>query len=533
MPRKAHTIQFSRRGFIKVMTPVTTAAALGPFLWTRRTGAQTQRPVVIIYGSPIDTLDPHNHIATALESVQGNMFEQAVEMSSPIDPINGWKPLLATSWKRLDPLRMQFKLREGVKFHNGEDFDAEAVKFTIDRIHGRVHKEFRGAVLSYYEIIDRAEPVDKYTVNLITRRPDPILVNRMSGFHTRVVPPRYYAANLPAHVATNPVGSGPYRFVSWARDGDLVMEANEQYWGGAPEIKKIIFRTAAEPSVRVSALLAGDADLSHGVPPEEVEFINRSGKTHVSMTASNRVAFWRLERFKPPMNNQKVRQAMNYAANVDGLLKTVYAGMGKRVSTFIGAWQFGYDDRIPFYPYDLAKARQLLKESGLPLPIEVNIHTIPSRYPKEKDMAEGLGAELTKLGPDYAKVKVTVRELGTHLKNQNACEYDGILTNSWGNWMFDADMMLFPWLHSRKPTDMGAACVPAKPEWDKLIDDARTTLEPERRKQLYSELQRQIWDDPPVVFGHHVADIMGVSNRLVWNVRQDEMIWLKEARYKK
>ncbi len=528
------TVQIARRGFIQVATRAAAVAAVGPFILPGKTLAQAQKPVVIIYGVPIDTLDPHNHIATWIESITGNMFEQPVEMSSPIDPVNGWKPLLATSWKRLNPLTMQFKLREGVKFHNGEELTSEAVKFTIDRIHGRVHKEFKGTVLSFYRIIDRAEPVDKYTVNVITTQPDPILLNRMSGFHTRIVPPKYYGTNLPAHVATNPVGSGPYRFVSWVKDGDLVMEANDQYWGGAPEVKRIIFRTAPEPSVRVSALLAGDADLAHAVPVEEIEFINKSGKAYVSHTASNRIALWRLERFKPPMNNQKVRQAMNYGANMEGLLKTVYGGMGKRVSTMVGAWHFGFDDTIPFYPYDPGKARQLLKESGLPLPIQVNFHTIQGRYPKDRDMAEGMAAELSKLGKDYVQTKVTLYEWGTHLKRQDACENDGITHNSWGNWMFDADMILYPHLRQPMPTgDPAGACRPTKPEWYGLIDEARTTLDQEKRKKIYSELQKQLRDDPPYVFGHHVADIMGVSNRLVWKVRQDEMVWLKEARFKK
>ena len=147
-------------------------------------------------------------------------------------------------------------------------------------------------------------------------------------------------------------------------------------------------------------------------------------------------------------------------------------------------------------------------------------------------MAEGVGAELEKLGRDYLRTRVTVRELGTHGKRQNACENDGITTVSWGNWMFDADMIFYPWIHSRKPTDPGAACVPSKPEWDRLLDEGRTTLDAGKRRQIYGELQRQMWEDPPFVFGHHVADIMGVSTRLTWKVRQDEMIWLKEARFK-
>lgn len=531
---KLPTIHIDRRGFIQVATKAVVASAVGPFVLRKVSFAQ-QKPVVIVYGVPFNTLDPHGHVATWLESILGNMFEQPVEMSSPIDPINGWKPLLATSWKRIDDLTMQFKLREGVRFHNGEEFTSEAIKFNIDRIQGRVHPDFKGWVLSYYEIIDRAEPVDKYTVNVITKRPDPILLNRMGGFHTRVVPPKYYTENSPEHVATNPVGSGPYRFVSWVRDGDLVMEANEDYWGGAPEIKKIIFRTAPEASTRVSALLAGDADLVTAVPPEDIDYINSSGVATVSHTASNRVSLWKLEWGHHPFDNQKVRQAVNYAANMGGLLETIYAGMGKRISTILGSWHFGYDDSIPFYPYDPEKAKKLLEESGKPLPIKVNIHTIQGRYAKDKDMAEGIGAMLNELGSDYIQAEVHLYEWSLHNQKVNACELDGITFGSWGNWMFDADNLFWPILHSREEGARGWQCQHGRfmPEWDKMMEEARSTLDQEKRKKIYSELQKQIWDNPTHVFGHHVADIMGVSKRIQWKVRQDEMVWLKEARFTK
>jgi peptide/nickel transport system substrate-binding protein len=313
------------------------------------------------------------------------------------------------------------------------------------------------------------------------------------------------------------------------------MEANEDYWGGAPEIKKIIFRTAPEASTRVSALLAGDADLITAVPPEDIDFINNSGAAKVSHTASNRVSLWRLERHKPPFDNQKVRQAVNYAANMGGLLETIYAGMGKRVSTILGTWHFGYDDSIPFYPYDPGKAKQLLKESGVPLPIMVNIHTIQGRYAKDKDMAEGIGAMLNELGPDYIKAEVHLREWALHGQKSQACEYDGINFGSWGNWMFDADNMFWPILHSVAEGARGWQCIPGRfrPDWDKMLEEARSTLDQEKRKRIYSELQKQLWDDPTHVFGHHVADIMGVGKRIEWKVRQDEMVWLKEARWRK
>ena len=139
--QKLATVNISRRGFIKVATGVGVGVASGPVL-ARRARAQAKTPLVIVYGVPRATMDAQNHINTYDESPLGNMFENLVDMSNPIDPYKGWKPMLATSWKRINETTFQFRLREKVKFHNGEDFDAEAVKFSIDRLLGRVDKNF-------------------------------------------------------------------------------------------------------------------------------------------------------------------------------------------------------------------------------------------------------------------------------------------------------------------------------------------------------------------------------------------------------
>jgi peptide/nickel transport system substrate-binding protein len=166
-------------------------------------------------------------------------------MSNPIDPYKGWKPMLALSWKRLSDTSFQFKLRENVKFHNGEPFDAESVKFSIDRLLGRVDKSFLPPTVAWhgYATINKADPVDRHTVNILTRGPDPIVLNRFNGFGMRMVSPKFYSENPTAFLQNNPNGTGPYRFVSWVKDGDLVMEANQQYWAGAPAFEKLIIRT--------------------------------------------------------------------------------------------------------------------------------------------------------------------------------------------------------------------------------------------------------------------------------------------------
>ncbi len=141
------------------------------------------------------------------------MFENLVDMSNPIDPYKGWRPMLAVSWKRVNDTTFQFKLRENVKFHNGEPFDAEAVKFSVDRLLGRVDKSFLPPTVAWhaYDTMNKAEPVDRHTVNIITKVPDPIILNRFNGFGMRMVSPKYYSENPTAFLQNNANGTGPYR----------------------------------------------------------------------------------------------------------------------------------------------------------------------------------------------------------------------------------------------------------------------------------------------------------------------------------
>jgi peptide/nickel transport system substrate-binding protein len=310
---KLLTINIGRRSFIRVATGAAAGMASGPFL-VRRARAQSKQPLVILYGVPRATMDPQNHINTYDESPLGNMFENLVDMSNPIDPDKGWRPMLAVSWKRLNETTYQFRLRENVKFHNGEPLDAEAVKFSVDRLLGRVDKNFLPPTVAWhaYDTVNRAEPVDRYTVNVLTKVPDPIILNRFNGFGMRMVSPKFYSEHATPYLQNHANGTGPYRLVSWVKDGDLVMEANQQYWGGPPAFEKVIIRTVPESSTRVSAIMSGQADIAVAVPAEQGEVINRSGRARVEHVTSNRFGWWRMNAHVPPTDNVKVRQAFNH-----------------------------------------------------------------------------------------------------------------------------------------------------------------------------------------------------------------------------
>lgn len=462
-------------------------------------------------------IDPQLHVGTVAEAQLRHMYEPLVAFERDLQTIS---PALATEWERLDDLTMQFKLRQGVSFHNGEPFNAEAVRYSVLR---PLSDETPGDSRSTYSIIADVEVVDEYTVNVKTSQPDPALLARLTGFHMTIVAPKW-AAQGPETVAKEAVGTGPYKFVSWSPNEDLVLEANEEYWGGAPAIKKVRLTTINEQATRVAALRSGEVHLAKDMPPEELESINSSGRARAVRAVSNRVPFYWFTTEIEPYNNAQVRQAINYAANVQGIIDAVLLGNGYRTSTVLPIWAFGFDPTLEPYPHDPDKAKQLLAEAGYPDGIDVEIWYRQGRYPKDKEVAEAMCLEMAK-----ANIRCTpqLREAALLEELQMAKETPGIIFASWGNWFFDADNTFMP-LFSCETYEQYSdwrrpyACNPA---FDEVILAARVELDVEKRKELYARAQQMFYDDAGALFMYQLVDIFGIDNWLLWEPRHDEMMW--------
>ena len=511
--------RISRRRFLKTAATATGAAMISPYLGGAQAfGAEAESKVVMGYGLSLVQLDPHKNENTVHESVLRNMYECLVAFSTDLKRL---EPQLATEWKRIDNKTMQFKLRQNVKFHNGEEFDAETVKFSIHRM---LDPNTGAPLLSTYGQIDRVDVVDKYTINVVTKSPDPVILPRLAGFHTIIVPPKYFSTASKEDLATKPIGTGPYKFVSWAKDQDFVMEANAAYWGGAPKIKRVIVRGIPETSTRVSALLAGDVDIIPAVPPDDIDRINRSGKARIVTLRGNRIVFFALDCRSKPFDNKLVRQAINYGANMDNIIKTVLKGNGTRVATLLNPWYAGYEDEVKPFPYDPEKAKALLAQAGYPRGVEFTFFGTQGRVPKDKEVIEAIVGELAKIG---MKGNLKWLDWGTSTTQANAGKLDGVWFRSWGNWMHDADNSLFTNCHS--------SAIYAKvwqgyknEKLDKILEEARATLDAAKRGKLYTEAQKILQDDCPNLYAYAIQDIYAISKKIDWTPRTDEMIWYKE-----
>lgn len=468
-------------------------------------------------------IDPQLHVGTIAETQLRHMYEPLVKFESDLTTIS---PALAVAWERLDDLTVQFQLREGVSFHNGEPLNAEAVAYSVMR---PLSDETPGQARSTYTIISGVDVIDDMTVNVKTSKPDPALLARMTGFHMVIVEPQW-ASQGPEVVAREAVGTGPYKFVSWSPNEDLVIESNEEYWGGAPSIKKVRMTTIVEQATRVAALRAGDVHVAKDMPPEELDSINESGRSRAVRAVSNRVPFYFMTVEVPPFDNPLVRQAINYAANVDGVIEAIVLGNANRVSTILGPWIFGFDPSLEPYPNDPDKAKELLAEAGFPDGIDVQIWHIQGRYPKDKEVAEAMAQEMGKAG---IRCTPELREAATLTDMQIAKETPGLIFASWGNWFFDADNSFVPLFGCEQAAAFGDWRRPygCNQEFEDVIQAARIELDVETRKDLYAQAQRILYDDAGALFMYQLVDMFGVDNWVKWEPRHDEMMWAHEMEW--
>ncbi|MFS8639316.1 MAG: ABC transporter substrate-binding protein [Symbiobacteriaceae bacterium] len=321
--------------------------------------------VVGLRADRIVSLDPAAYRDRDTETVIRNIFDGLVTRT----PDGKVVPEIAESWEQPDPTTYVFKLRRGVKFHNGEDLTADDVVFTFERILAEDGLDGQPSPRKgLVEPLQSVEKVDDYTVRMKLAQPSQAFLQLL--VHTQIVPKDYVEEVGSAGLAEKPVGAGPFRFVSGTLDGEIVLERFEDYYGGSPELppvgpaklRRVVFRMMPEPVTRIAALKAGEVHIIQEVPPDQVEQLQGDPGIQVKVTQGTRL-------YMIELNNQKladprVRQALNYAVDWDAILKELYRGHAHRVATALLPSGFGYNPDLKPYPYDPDKARELLRQAG-------------------------------------------------------------------------------------------------------------------------------------------------------------------------
>jgi len=430
------------------------------------------------------------------------------------------KPMLATAWRIVNDTTWEFTLRKGVKFHNGEPFDAQSVKATMEYLQDPNTKSHYAA---YWKLVKDVQVVDPYTVRLVTEKPWPSLIDRVSLTDFLVMPAKGLKELGPAKLAEKPIGTGPFKFVEWRRDERFVVERNPDYWAGPADVSRVTFRFIPEFSARMAALLSGEIDIMKDVPPHVVEAIERSGRAKVRSAVSSRINYLALVNLKPgPMQDLRVRRAINHAVDVDELIAQVLKGRASKICGPLSPANVDFA-KVDCYKYDPARAQALFKEAGIdPKTLTLTLDTPSGRYPLDKDVSLAIGAQLQRLG---ITTNVVVNEWGTHLdkiKNRNTGE---MFFLGWGPSVFGQGVIEPLFQANQTYSSYGN---------NKAIDEeiARTIsiVDPKGRATAYAKVAQMIRDEAPWVPLWQQHDLYGVAQSVEWTPRADEKVWMYDAK---
>jgi peptide/nickel transport system substrate-binding protein len=304
------------------------------------------------------TLDPQKEFSEKNHTVIQQMFEGLVRF----DASGEVRPALATSWTRRDDKTVRFHLRRGVSFQNGEPFDAESVKFSVKRY---LDPATGFPALGFIDSLDRVDTVDAHTVDVVTKYPDGLLLNRLAGFLV-MVPPKYYGEQPEAVLREKPVGSGPFRFKEWRTGTALVLEAYRGYWDPAlPRLDRLVFRFVPA-DLQVTELLAGRIDLLTSLPGTRTLDVQKNPGTEVLKRPTYYTVAANFNTGRPPLSDPLVREALNLAVDRADLVRYDVFGNGSPVATLSLPGEFGHDETVAPYAHDPERARRLLREAGYP-----------------------------------------------------------------------------------------------------------------------------------------------------------------------
>jgi len=470
-----------------------------------------QKPLTIALGADTRTLIPNKIVDTTTLQQISHIYDQFLVRDEKTMAL---APNLAESWKAIDDLTWEFKLRRGIKFHNGEEFNAESVKLTLETI---LSKEFESHYKSRLEMIKEIQTPDPYTVIIKTEKPSPLLLLRIADLLP--MPPKVVKEKGAAALQQTPIGVGAYKFVKHVKDERLELEANPEYWHGKPQVQKVIFKPIPEFATRLSALIAGEVDIIQNVPTHALDQVKGSGKASVKVVPSSRINYIALNNLKAgsPFKDIRVRQAMNYALDIDSLIKYVMNGYATRTPGALAAINPDSNPNIKPYPFDVAKAKQLLQEAGVdPTKLTLTLDSPKGRYPMDKEVAEAIAAELNKnLG---MKVNVVFNEWGTHLDKIVKRTVGEMFLLGWGP-SLDAEGTVGD-LFDAKRTYSGFG----DPALEGLMDAARPIVDPLRRKAAWDQVQVEVWKQAGWIFLWQQHDLYGVNNRVEFTPRSDERL---------
>jgi peptide/nickel transport system substrate-binding protein len=469
--------------------------------------------LVIAQNTTVNTLDPHNTASVATDlSVISHLYSSLVIRDADLKI----KPAVAKSWQQLNDKTWRIDLAPNAVFENGEKMDAAAVKWNIDHVRD---PKVNARVKAWFDLVQDVKVISPTRLDIATSAPYPTLMDQLSMFF--LLPPKWGSEN---NVSRQAVSGGPYKLISFVPGDSIVLEPNPRYWGPKPAYSKVVFRVIPEASSRIAALLAGEVDLVTGIPPSEMDRINRSGKAVAGAVPSIRSVFVKLNTNKPPLkDNKKFRQALNYAVDKESISRTLFNGKAELSNCqVLTPSYFGYNPDLKPYPYDPAKAKALMAESGVAPGTQIEFDVPIGVYLQSSEVAQAVASQFEEIG---LSVKINEMEFGTYMNKYIKAKDLARMSYLGQAWpTIDADGLL-------------TLFAPGNPyaywensEFGKLLTDGRTSMTTAKRLAAYRQATKVMCEEAPVVFLFAQPATYAYSKRVQWMPRGDD--WVRAFDFK-
>ena len=456
----------------------------------------------------IQKLDPHTENVVVNWKVGFNVYDRLVTQNESMD----LEPGLATEWQTIDPTTWEFKLRDDVTFHDGTEFNADAVKANLDR---SLAEETISPTAYLYDRIEEVEVVDPYTVRFHLSEPFASLPAHLAQYGGSMLSPEVIkedneavanGADPGSIVAEKPIGTGPFKFESWSPGSEIKLVRNEDYWGGAPDIEGVTYKIVPEELTRVADLETQASDIIDSINPNSMEQIENSDAASIIETDSTYVNFLGFNTNKKPFDDIRVRQAISMAIDKDVIVDSILNGIGTVANSPLSPNDFGFAD-VDALPFDPDAAKELLEEAGQSnLTLELSVNDDRTRV----DIATYIQQALQDIG---VTVEISQMEFASFVEYTGQGEADLFLLGR-SSPTGDGYNALFTILHSNKQSSNQLRYTYANPEFDQLVDQSIQTEDEAERNALFQEAQDIVANDVPFDFLYYPVDLLGVSDQI-------------------
>ncbi|ONK21807.1 ABC transporter substrate-binding protein [Bacillus sp. VT-16-64] len=483
----------------------------------------TEQVLIYARGGDSSSLDFASVSDGETSRVTKNIYESLLDYDRESFEI---VPKLAKEWEvSEDGLTYTFFLEEGVKFHDGSDFNAEAVKINFERWSDPEHQysftddgyiyPLYGAMFGGYKgeeghIIKEVNVKGDYEIEFVLNEPLGSFLQNMAMHYFSITSP----AALEEHgskINENPVGTGPFKFASWTKDDQIVLEKNEDYWKeGLPKLDRVIYKVIPDTAARLIALKSGEVDIIDDVNPEDAEGIEADENLQLFTRSENNVGYLGFNNQKEPLNNKQVRQAINYAIDKQSIIDALYSGYATPAKNLIPPTYLGYNDEVAGYDYDPEKAKELLEKAGYKDGFDIDLWVMPVSRPYMPDPEKVSEIIQNNLGQVGIKVNIVREEWAPYLEKTAKGDQELYLmgwsgTNGDPNYFFDSLM------HSKAIGGENRNFYENK-EVDKLLDQARLSIEQDERAKLYKEAQVLLSEDAPTALLVHSKPLVAAKS---------------------